>query len=88
MLDAKQAVQVAKEHAVTVLGKEPSDLEELERSDYHGRDVWVVTLSVPRNLDKLPPLVRMGANPFDYKRFMIDVQTGEFVAMKLREPAA
>ena len=30
---------------------------------------------------------RLGANPLTYKRFLIDSETGELVAMKLREIA-
>jgi hypothetical protein len=40
-----------------------------------------------RNLDQLPALSRLNADPLQYKRFLIDVETGELVAMKLREVA-
>ena len=60
-------------------------VEEIERQSHNGREVWSITLSVPKSLDKLPPIARIAASPIEYKRFLVDVETGEFVAMKLRE---
>jgi len=81
MIDAKQAVQVAKEKAAEMLNQFPINLEELERDSYQGRDVWSVTLSFPPQQNTLR---------FDpqYKRFTIDAETGEFLAMKIREVAS
>lgn len=88
MIDVRQAVGVAKNRAADMLGQGTVKLEEIERETYRDREVWSITLSFPRDLDQLEPIARVGADPFEYKRFLIDVQTGDLVAMKLREPAA
>ena len=87
MIDAKVAVISAKQRAAEVLGQSGSNLEEIERETYRDREVWSITLSFPRDLNQVAPIARLGANPLQYKRFLIDVETGELVAMKLREPA-
>ncbi len=87
MIDAKQAVHLAKHAAADMLDQGRSNLEEIERESYNDRDVWSITLSFRRNLDELEPLERLGADPLQYKRFLIDAATGELVAIKLREPA-
>lgn len=84
MIDAKQAVQIAKEKAVEMLNQTPINLEELERDSYKGRDVWSITLSFPR---EQPNSWRFFPEP-QCKRFLIDSETGELVAMKLREVAS
>jgi hypothetical protein len=88
MIDAKQAVQIAKQRAVDMLGEADSNLEEIEREPYKDHDVWSITLSFPRNLNRVPPILRLGTFPLEYKRFLIDVESGELVAMKLRELAS
>jgi hypothetical protein len=84
MIDAKQAV---KQRATDWLGTGISNLEEVELDKYKNREVWSITLSVPRDLTVLSPTAQIGADPLQYKRFLIDAQTGELVAMKLREPS-
>ena len=86
MIDAKQAVRIAKEKAADMLNQ-PSVLEEIERESYKDRDVWSITLSLPQDVGRLSPLGQLAASPVQYKRFLIDVETGELVAMKLREVA-
>ena len=88
MIDAKRAVQIAKEKAAEMLGQGSSTLEEIERESYTDRDVWSITLSVPRDLNALQSLARLATDPLQYKRFLIDVETGELLAMKLREFAS
>lgn len=89
MIDVKQAVQIAKEKALEMLGT-PANLEEIEREPYQGHDVWIITLSLPRYAKPegsgLFPLSQVW-DPLQYKRFLIDAETGEFRAMKLREVA-
>ena len=85
MIDVKQAVQIAKEKAAEMLDPGSASLEEIERETYKGRDVWSITLGLPRDLMALPPILRYSAGLLEYKRFLIDVETGEFVAMRLRE---
>lgn len=81
MIDVKQAVEIAKAKAAEMLGAGAYSLEEIERDSYKGHDVWSITLSVP--------LVNIAlfANVSGYKRFFIDAETGELIAMKLREVA-
>jgi len=87
MIDVKQAVQIAKAKAAEMLEKESFSLEEIERDSYKSRDVWSITLSLPRDVDRLPALAFLSAPSLQYKRFLIDAETGELLAMKLRETA-
>lgn len=88
MIDAKRAVQIAKERAAEILNEASSNLEEIERDSCKGRDVWSITLSLSRDVSQLSPFARIAAETLQYKRFLIDVETGELVAMKLREVAS
>jgi hypothetical protein len=93
MIDAKQAVQIAKVKAAEMLKDALYDLEELERDSYKDRDVWSITLSFVRNPQQaiqaqINPFTRLGSDSLRYKRFLIDAATGELVAMKLREIAS
>lgn len=85
MIDVKQAVQIAKGGAADLLSQSSSSLEEIERDSYKGRDVWSITLGLPRDVSGLTKVARLAAHPLEYKRFLIDVQTGELVAVKIRE---
>ncbi len=88
MIDAKRAVQIAKEKAADMLNQTSSNLEEIERDSYRDREIWSITLSLPRDVKHLAALAQLSADPLQYKRFLIDVETGELVAMKLREVAS
>ena len=89
MIDVKRAIQIAKEKAAEMLNQ-PSNLEEIERDSYKGHDVWSITLSVPAQSLLMPhsPIAQLIGGKVDYKRFLIDVETGELLAMKLREVAS
>jgi hypothetical protein len=87
MIDIKQAIQIAKAKAAEMLDNGSADLEEVERESYKSHDVWTITLSIPRDVNQLPVMARLAANPLQYKRFFIDAETGELLAMKLRETA-
>ena len=87
MIDVKQAIQIARENAARLLDAGQASLEEIERDSYQGRDVWSITLSVERDLMKFSPVGKMVVDPLVYRRFMIDAETGELIAMKLREVA-
>ena len=87
MIDAKRAVQIAKEKAAELLNQTSSNLEEIERDSYKDREVWSITLSLPRTKNDYMSLAQLVADPLQYKRFLIDVETGELVAMKVREVA-
>ncbi len=84
MIDVKQAVQIAKSKAAEMLDQSSSNLEEIERESYKDRDAWAITLSLPRDIEQLPPIVRLGADPLQYKRFFIDAENGDFLGMTLR----
>lgn len=88
MIDVKQAVQIAKAKATEILEKNSSSLEEIERDTYKARDVWKITLGVPRDVDRIPGFARFSADPLQYKRFLIDAETGELIAIQLRETAS
>jgi hypothetical protein len=87
MIDAKRAVQIAKEKAAELLNQTSSNPEEIERDSYKDREVWSITLSLPREMNELAPLAQLAADPLQYKRFLIDVETGELVAIKVRDVA-
>jgi hypothetical protein len=87
MIDAKQAILIAKAKAAEILDQAASNVEEIERQIYDGHDVWSITLSLPRDLNYLPAFVRLSADPLQYKRFLIDVETGGLIAMKIRDVA-
>lgn len=93
MLTVKEAVQVAKLNAAEMIGPLNFSLEEIEREDYSGRDVWAITLgyldlrsagSAAAVSEQLRPFFN---SKLIYKRFLVDAETGELAAMKLREPA-
>jgi hypothetical protein len=88
MIDVKQAIQIAKEKAADMLSQTASGVEEIERDTYHDREVWSITLSVLRDPRQLGPLAQLSDVLVQYKRFLIDVETGELLAMKLREVAS
>jgi hypothetical protein len=87
MIDVKEAVRIAKQKAAEILAAESASLEEIERGMANGSDAWIITLGVPRDLNQLSPLAKMSLPPVQYKRFFIDAQSGDLVAMKLHELA-
>jgi len=84
MIDVKEAVGLATAKAQEMLGTTGS-LEEIEREVYKGRDAWSITLGFQST-----PYSHWAAGGFglNYKRFLIDSETGELLAMKLRELAS
>jgi hypothetical protein len=87
MIDAKEAVKIAKQKATEILGAASPSLEEIERGTYQDRDAWSITLGVPRDLSQLSAMAQLSVPPVQYKRFFVDAVTGELVAMKLHELA-
>jgi hypothetical protein len=87
MIDVKTAIALAKASATEMLSREPVGVEEIERDEYKSRDVWAITLSIPRDMEQLSTYSRITAEPYYYKRFLIDAETGEVLAMKFRETA-
>jgi hypothetical protein len=88
MLEIKDAVRIAREHALEMLGYPNPSLEEIELGQHQDREVWMITLGFPRDLEQIAPLARIGADPLQYKRFLIDAETGKMLAMRLREVAS
>jgi hypothetical protein len=90
MIEAKQAVVLAKAKAVEMLGAASASLslEEIERETYKDRDVWSITLGIPRDFSHLSTISQIAADPVQYKRILIDVDSGDFLAMKIRELAS
>lgn len=88
MIDAKKAVEIAKQQAFDMLDQRSTNVEEIEREVYKDREIWSITLSSPRDLSHVSPMARLATDVMQYKRFLIDVETGELVAIKLRELAS
>jgi hypothetical protein len=87
MIDAKQAIQISKAKAAEILSQASSNVEEIERDSYKGRDIWSITLSFPLDLPHLQNGLGF-VGPLQYKRFLVDVETGELMAIKIRELAS
>ena len=88
MIDARRAVQIAKTESEEVLDWAAPKLEEIERELYQGHDSWSVTLSTPRPIigaGLAIPSLRDLTQLSEYKRFLIDTETGELLAVKMRE---
>lgn len=89
MITAKEAVEIAKKFAGEMIGKNPLNLEELERELYKDRDAWSVTLSFPQEPSIITAFSsQLGMQPLQYRRFLVDAETGDFIALKLREVAS
>jgi hypothetical protein len=95
MISVKEAVQAARDYAREVLGDVDATVEEIERESYKKRGVWKITLGFPSKsyyADRAGlDLLSRGEWRFpskDYKSILIDVQTGEPLAMKIRELTA
>ena len=88
MINAKEAVVIARKFAGEMIGKDPLNLEELEREVYKDRDVWSVTLSFPQEQSVINVFSQLGVQPVQYRRFVVDAETGDFIALKLREVAS
>lgn len=89
MIPVNDAVEKAGEFAVRVLGKERATdllLEEMERGTYKDREVWYVTLSMPRtNRNPYLMLSTDSVSKRDYKTFTVDSETGDVLSMKIRD---
>jgi hypothetical protein len=87
MVGIKDAVAAAVQFATGVLPPTRTAeirLEEVETGDHKGEELWLITLSMgERNaLQMLGP--GMGR---DFKTFFVHKQTGEVLAMKIRQLA-
>ena len=87
MITLGEAIKAARAAAAS-LELSPIAVEEVERETHEGREIWSITLSVPRpDLSSLPMPVWTRPIDRDYKRFLIDAANGEFIAMKIRDVA-
>lgn len=91
-MDVKEAVRKAKDFAVANLGGLPTDysFEEMELDTYKRREVWAITLGMPK---KPPAATASTRSPMqdlfrapdrEYKTFLIARDTGDVLAMKVR----
>jgi hypothetical protein len=95
MIAVNEAVERAGEFAVSVLGKDRAtglQLEEVELGSFKDREAWQITLSTrrPTPFDGASNAA-IGLNPYgprDYKTFVVDRETGDVLAMKIRELAS
>ncbi len=85
VISTQDAFARARHYAVELLGEKDYTLEEVEQDVYKGRRVWLITLGFPKRRVSAPDLMRsLGASlPLEYKTILVDMETGEPVAMKL-----
>jgi hypothetical protein len=85
VISTQEAVGRAKKYATELLGEKEYTLEEVERDVYRNRDVWRITIGFPKRRLSAPDLMRSIAAslPLEYKTILVDIETGEPVAMKL-----
>jgi hypothetical protein len=85
VISTQDAFARAKEYATELLGEKEYTLEEVEQDVYKGRHVWRITVGFPKRRASAPELMRsLGASlPLEYKTILVDIETGEPVAMKL-----
>jgi hypothetical protein len=85
MVDVTQAVQIARDYAVGILGRPDASLEEIERESYRDREVWKITLGFSWGTYLDAGRAALGLSSKEYKSFLIDAETGEPLAMRIRE---
>jgi hypothetical protein len=91
MVDVRTAVDSAAQYAKDWLGTPGALLEEVEPSKHGDREVWLVTLSIPRRYPSAAP-VTIGSSVADllygnreFKVFEVDGETGLVRSMRMRE---
>ena len=85
VISTQEAFERAKQYATELLGEKEYTLEEVEQDVYKHRRVWRITVGFPKRRVSAPELMRSIAAslPLEYKTILVDVETGEPVAMKL-----
>jgi hypothetical protein len=85
VIGTHEAFERAKQYATELLGEKEYTLEEVEQDVYKNRRVWRITIGFPKRRISAPELVRSIAAslPLEYKTILVDIETGEPVAMKL-----
>lgn len=91
MVSLPDAVNKAKEFAKALFNMPPDEirLEEVESSQEGGEHVWRITLSMPATA-KVSAVLPLFSAPGrwrdrDYKTFSLSKDTGEVLAVKIRE---
>lgn len=86
MIQLKDAIRIAKEQAAELLGEPPLNVAEFEREEYNGQTAWVITLAFSTPQSPLASAMSQFQKPaLEYRRFFVDENTGELLAMKIRE---
>ena len=85
VISTQDAFASAKQYLTELLGQKEYTLEELEQDVYKNRRVWRITVGFPKRRVSAPELMRSLAAslPLEYKTVLIDMDTGEPIAMKL-----
>jgi len=86
MIDVKEATQRALAYFEKLYGEEEFTnvlLEEVEKSEEEGMSYWLITIGFTEPETMGGPLSPLSTRR-RYKRFKIDAETGEVVAMKIR----
>ena len=85
MLTVQQVFQCAVAFAKEVIGNDREfTLEEVKRDRYREQDAWSITLGLPKRKPNSDEVMRFPW-PREYKTFLINAQTGQPIAMKIRE---
>lgn len=84
MIEVKQAVQAARAYAENVLDRPSPTVDEIERESYCNRDAWKITLGFAT----FAGLGLKLKESKEYRSFFVDAETGEVLAVKIRELAA
>jgi hypothetical protein len=85
VISTQEAFASAKQYATELLGEREYTLEEFEQDTYKDRRVWRIMVGFPKRHLSAPELIRSIAAslPLEYKTILVDLETGEPVAMKL-----
>jgi hypothetical protein len=81
MVDVKQAVRVALTYAQDVLGRPGPTVDEIEREEYKGREVWKITLGFSQTAWH----ALTGVPNTQFRSIFVDAETGDPLAVKIRE---
>lgn len=88
MIDVKEATQVALSYFEDLYGEDSFSnvlLEEVERDEEDGTPYWLITIGFTQKKREHHPFGNLNlTSSRRYKRFKIDAETGEVVAMKIR----